>query len=362
MSTSTAETTTPFIRTNPGDLITAELMNDIQVQTKEEIARRVAAGVASVKEVDRARDSARLEGKTARELADEIVRRAMAVLPSLSRYKVVYKRLQPGEPASILHGLMAYPLVDVYQLASFRAVVSADEQQTVEQVHWYLYHRTEMKIRNPENTGDRLITIEESRGPVFKHTFQSMLDLYEVPFNEQSTLGDVVNEFWKALFSGLNDQFDETAYGNSPWFDRCCGDRRTVESLKRGGEWNDLYVKVMPVKTLNAAEPRAPLPVLVEHYSLEEVGLWWLAGTGAAAGAAAQARVRLQDVAKEEMDTVGEQEQPALHDAVGNQLRAAGVGAATMNQIRTRFLADRTGEGDGPGQPEELRVMVLLKV
>jgi hypothetical protein len=264
--------TKPYRLTSPGDLITASLINDIQVQTRDEIAKRIADALAGVKEVDRARDSAKLEGKTAQEWADSIVDRAMKALPSRTGYRCVYRRLRWGEPSVISHGLGAYPLVDVCQLALFEAVVSADEVQSVEKVNWYLYHRTEMKIRRPKDAGGGppLITIEESRGPVFKHTFQSMLDLHEVKYTEQSTLGDVVLEFWKKLFSGPNDAFDETTFANSPWMDRCCGDRRTVESLKRGGEWYDLYLKVMPQRIVYAA---GPLLARVDHYNLDEVGI-----------------------------------------------------------------------------------------
>lgn len=270
--------TGPFIPTAPGDLITADLVNGIQVETRAEIERKIKAAIAGVTEVDRARDAAKLEGKTRQELADEIVRRALEAIPRHTNYRVVYKRLLPGEPAVIKHGLKAYPLTDVYQLGHFPVVSSADAMQTVENAYWYLYHRTEMKIRPPRVEGEGSptpIVIEESRPPIFKHTFQSMLDLYGVRYTEQSTLGDVVNEFWKALFADPNDAFDETTFANSPWFDRCCGDRRTVESLKRGGEWNDLYLKVMPLRTINTGPP-APAGVLVEHYNLDELGLWWV--------------------------------------------------------------------------------------
>lgn len=367
MSPTAADRPAPFVETSPGDLITAQLMNDVQVLTREEIARKVAEGVAGVKEVDRARDSAKLEGRTAQELADEIVRRAMAALPSRTGYKVVYKRLHPGEPASIRHDLAAYPLVDVYQLASFPAVVSADEVQSVENVHWYLYHRTEMKIRHPKpgDSDPRLVTIEESRGPVFKHTFQSMLDLYGVRFTEQSALGDVVNEFWKALFKDPNDQFDETAYANSPWFDRCCGDRRTVESLKRGGEWNDLFLKVMPIKTLNTLEPRAPLPVLVEHYNLFEVGLWWLAGADEEGGNDGPSAAPQED-----QDAVKADVRRTLVNSSGSAFesrsRTASAGPtltqAAQETLKERFLGQVGDDGDAGVQRDELRVMVLLKV
>ena len=368
MSPTATERPDPFIKTSPGDLITSDLVNEIQIKTLEEIAKQVAAGVAGVKRVEHADDSDQLEGKTAQELSDEIVRRAMAALPSRTGYKVVYKRLHPGEPASIRHDLAAYPLVDIYQLADFPAVVSADEVQSLEHVHWYLYHRTEMKIRNPEQGGDKLITIEESRGPVFKHTFQSMLDLYGVEAPGQSTLGDVVNEFWKALFSDPNDQFDETAYANSPWFDRCCGDRRTVESLKRGGEWNDLFLKVMPVKTLNILEPRAPLPVLVEHYNLSELGLWWMEGTGGSGGA----RDGIVKVVDSELLTERELAKRDLGDTPEKVMELTGVEATATATTSVRERLSRTaqaglenrffGQAGAGARHEELRVMVLLKV
>lgn len=266
--------TRPYRETSPGDLITADLFNDVQVQTRDEIVRRVAEALAGVKEVDRARDAAKLEGKTAQEWADEIVARAVRALPARTGYRCVFKRLRWDEPAIVRHGLGAYPLVEVCQLARFQVVASADEVLAVENVCWFLYHRTEMKIRKPKDNTTAsvpaLIPIEESRGPVFKHTFQSMLDLYEVKYTEQSTLGDVVNEFWKKLFSSPNDPFDETTYANSPWMDRCCGDRRTVESLKRGGEWDDLFLKVKPQRIVYAA---GELTAIVDHYNLDEVGI-----------------------------------------------------------------------------------------
>jgi hypothetical protein len=320
--------TGPFIPTAPGDLITADLVNGIQVETRAEIERKIRAAVAGVTEVDRARDAAKLEGKTLKELADEIVRRALEAIPRHTNYRVIYKRLLPGEPAVIKHGLKAYPLTDVYQLGHFPVVSSADAMQTVENAYWYLYHRTEMKIRRPKIDGAAAdptpITIEESRPPVFKHTFQSMLDLYGVRYTEQSTLGDVVNEFWKALFADPNDAFDETTFANSPWFDRCCGDRRTVESLKRGGEWNDLYLKVMPLRTINA-ELLASAGVLVEHYNLDELGLWWV---------------------------------PRVFRNVSTEETVAGL------QVGRDLASRRDALDPEPGKDvaEEIRVMVVLKV
>ena len=145
--------TRPYRETSPGDLITADLFNDVQVQTREEIIRKVAEALAGVKEVDRARDASKLEGKTAQEWADDIVARAVRALPARTGYRCVFRRLSQDEPAVVRHGLGAYPLVEVCQLARFQVVASADEVQTVQDVHWFLYHRSEMKIRKPKKGG-----------------------------------------------------------------------------------------------------------------------------------------------------------------------------------------------------------------
>jgi hypothetical protein len=264
----------PYEPTSPGDLITAELFNRVQVATQEDILAQVRRAIEALKEVERAGDAGKLEGRTAQQLADEIVARALREVPQRTGYRMVFRRLRKDEPSIIKHGLEAFPVVDVCQLATFEVVASADGMQMVENVSWFLYHRTEMKIRRPREEGAtgpaELVTIEESRGPVFKHTFQSMLDLFKVQYAGASTLGDVVNEFWKKLFSDPNDPFDETSFASSPWMDRCCGDRRTVESLKRGGEWNDLYLKVVPQNIVYAA---GPIMAVVDHYNLNEIGV-----------------------------------------------------------------------------------------
>ncbi|HVG45518.1 MAG TPA: hypothetical protein VM890_12325 [Longimicrobium sp.] len=326
----------PFVPTAPGDLITADLLNDIQVKTREEIARKVAAGVAGVKKVESADNAAKLEGKTADELEQDIIRRALERVSLQSGYKRIYKRLPLGDPAFVRHDMHAAPLVDVYELRDFEVVASADGVETVERVLWYLYHRTEMRIRRPRDA-DRipgqgeLVTIEESRGPVFKYRFEDMLKLHGAKYGPQSTLGDVVNEFWKALFSDPNDSFDETSFANSPWFDRCCGDRRTVESLVRGGEWNDLYLKMVPLKGVNPPALLAPPGVLVEHYDMDSLGLWWL---------------------------------PAKSQATREDIRDPlfSVDPAVAEKIRDRFGGVVSPEGMPVSRPNEIFVMVLLKV
>lgn len=337
----------PYAPAAPGDLITAELFNRIQVAAQEDAAKRIEAALKGHQYVDRAKNADTLEQKTAADLTNDIVEQLKALVPGLTGHRVVYKRLQPDEPALIEHGLGGYPVVDVCELERFPVVASADGKQWYDQVHWFLYHRTEMKIRRPEGAPDdvpALVTIEESRGPAFKQKFEDVLLQYEVKYDGQTSLGDVVNELWKKLFSGLNDVFDETSYANSPWFDRCCGDRRTMESLRRAGELDDLYVKVVPRKTINSAAPIRPLGVEVVHYDRNRLGLVRADFTRLTA-AAVQEIFRDSDGGRPKPDVP-----PADEDTVEAVLRRLSGRAA-------RAAAER-----GHPEPDELFLMVVLKV
>jgi hypothetical protein len=355
----------PYEPTSPGDLITAELFNRIQVRTQQDIAEKVKEAVAKHQYVDRAKNADALGQKTAEELTDDIVEKLKALVPGLTGHRVVFKRLQPDEPALIEHNLGAYPVVDVCELVRFPVVGSADGKQWYDRVHWFLYHRTEMKIRRPEEYPrdedppvPALITIEESRPPVFRQAFSDVLLQYGVKYDGQTALGDVVNEFWKKLFSGLNDPFDESSFTNSPWFDRCCGDRRTVESLKRGGEWDDLYLKVVPRKTINSVAPAWPLGVEVVHYDRNRLGL-------IRADFARLTQKSVEEVFKGlDPDTGGDGGAGGAGGAAGGAAGSAADGDITVEALLRRLgtgVAAAAAERGHP-EPDELFLMVVLKV
>jgi hypothetical protein len=316
--------------------------------------------------VDRAKSADTLGQKTEADLTRDIVEALKALVPGLTGHKVVYKRLQPDEPAVIEHGLGSYPVVDVCELERFPVVGSADGQQWYDRVHFFLYHRTEMKIRRPEDAPPgtpALITIEESRGPAFKQRFEDVLLQYGVKYDGQTALGDVVNEFWKKLFSGLNDVFDETSFTNSPWFDRCCGDRRTVESLKRGGEWDDLYLKAVPRKTINSIAPIWPLGVEVLHYDRNRVGL-------VRADFARLTLERMKGAFDDKSDaarTMGPQVDATAAVAGTNGGTDGGTAEDGEQTVESalrdvaRRAADAAAERGHP-EPDELFLMVVLKV
>ena len=81
-----------------------------------------------------------------------------------------------------------------------------------------------------------------------------------------------------ASFSTIR-YFDDDQYGHSLWFDKCCGDERTVDNL--GADFDNIWLKMMPRKTLNyvpvlgneTAEADAPNGVRVMQVDRNTVAL-----------------------------------------------------------------------------------------
>jgi hypothetical protein len=89
-----------------------------------------------------------------------------------------------------------------------------------------------------------------------------MLERYNVEYTDDSSLGDVETELWGAMFSPPNDRFDDDQYAHSPWFDRYFREEHTVKSLKMRGDWDEIWIKVMPVKSIN-------YPYILENEQLQ---------------------------------------------------------------------------------------------
>lgn len=248
-----ATETTLYIPHNPGDLITAEDWNDLQKKIKEDIAKQIQDAIQKVDNVPNADNAHKLENQTPDELTNDILEKARQELPKRTGYKMLFKRLAMYKEKVIKHDLGAPPLVDVYQLDYFKVVCSADEEKYLAWVNFYLYHTDEKKIRFTPSVGNKTntIEIEPKDGPPYRIPFNELLSLYKVEYTDTTSLDDLANEFWKALFADPNDEFDESQYCHSPWFDKCCCDHRTVADLKSHGDWNDLWFQMRPRKTIN---------------------------------------------------------------------------------------------------------------
>jgi hypothetical protein len=277
-------TETPYIARNPRDLITAEDWNQMQILVREDIGAQVQKAIEELFAVPQAGDSLKLEGKTRAELAQEIIDAATQEMNKRTGYMRVFKRLNQEE-SIIEHGLKDYPVVDVYELLWFDVICSEDDIKEKHKVLFFLYHSSEKRLRTKTEGG----TVEEAEieptGPgVFKVPLERMLELYGVEYDAETSLGDLETELWEAFFSDPNDMFDDRHYCHSPWFDRCCGEKRSVAELKKRGDWDELWFQTRPVKTVNARfspdltgnqqgiDERLPQGVQIRQFDFDKLG------------------------------------------------------------------------------------------
>lgn len=288
----------PYITRNPGDLWTAEDWNDVQKKIKEDIGKQIKAAVEEIKSVPHADNSDKLENQSADELTQAILEKVRQDLPKRTGYRKLFKRLEPNKENVIEHKLGSYPLVDIYQLMPFSAICSEDDEKNKDDdTYFYLYHSGEQSVSFTPPGGARVSVVNEpTSGPAFRIPFTDLLALYEVEYTDTTTLSDLETDFWKAFFAEPNDRFSDDDYCHSPWFDRCCGENRTVGQLKRGGDWNDkdMLFKVMPRKTVNTNVEATPKDIRVNQYSFDELGITSVSTATGPAGADIRVMVLLK--------------------------------------------------------------------
>jgi hypothetical protein len=290
-----ASQTEPYIKRSPGDLWTAEDWNDVQTKIRSDIGQQITTAVKNIKSVPHAEDSDKLEGQSADELTKAILESVLQELPKRTGYRRLFKRLEPNQERIITHDLESHPLADFYQLLPFSAVCEEDEQKNKDDdTYFYLYHTSEKKIRftPPTPPGGAPVSVENEPvdGPAFRIPFSDMLREFKIEYDDSTTLDDLETEFWTAFFGEPNDTFDDDDYCHSPWFARCCGEKRSVEQLKKRGDWDEIWFKVKPVKTVNKTNVPAeqnPINIRVNQYDLNTLGVTYMPVT-TTTGAAAQ--------------------------------------------------------------------------
>jgi hypothetical protein len=271
----------PYVEYKPGELIAAEIMNDMQAQIRDDIASQAQEAVAAITQVPSAEDSEKLEGQSLADITQSIIDQAINQMTMRSGYMRLYKKLKVGEEVVIEHDLKNSPLVDLYQLDYFQVVASEDDYKYLTWVNFYLYHSSEKRIRfAPEGTAPVSVEVEPTDGEPYRILFADLLARYQVDYTENSSLGEILEELWDAIFSAPNDRFDDRQYTKSPWFDRCCMEERTVKSLKQRGHWDDMWIKVVPRRTVNyqpvdgvSELPPMPNQVHVSHFNFNKLGL-----------------------------------------------------------------------------------------
>jgi hypothetical protein len=270
----------PYIQRKPGDPITSEDWNEMQIAIKGDIGERIASAIEDIDEVAQAGDAEKLGGKTPDQYAQDIIDRVLKELPKRTGYQPIFKNLKQNKENLVEHKLGAMPLVDAYQLDYFYVVASEDSHVFDTLTHFYLYHSSESKIRfRRETTPDdpiKSVTIDPPEGHAFRIPLETMLKLYKVEYTDESSLGDLETEFWKKFFSAPNDRFDDDQHYHSPWFDRACREQQTVKQLKSRREWDDLHFQVRPRKIIYG--DHVPSHLKVVHFNLDTLGLTLSAG------------------------------------------------------------------------------------
>jgi hypothetical protein len=279
---------TPYVPAKPGDLITAEGWNTMQLDVKQDISQQVATAIAGLKSVDHATDADTLEKKDLQALTQYILEQVFAELPKRTGYMQYFCNLHVGQDKIIKHGLKTPPLVDIYQLEYFPGVCAKDDRPgdaIAEWVLFYLYHADERRIRIPGQPDG----IDIETDPPSRILWKTLIDQFaankQLEYTDDTTLDDLEVDFWRAMFADPNGRFDADAACHSPWFEKCCGEKRTVGDLTRHGDMDDIYLKVVPRKTVNFAPTAAdnppinpePTNVRVAHLDLDTVVVQLLA-------------------------------------------------------------------------------------
>ncbi len=253
----TAEAT-PYESVNPGDLISASLFNKMQVDIKDDITKQVSQAIGGIKQVDTATDAQKLDGKTVDQLKQEILDAVLKQMAGRTGYLRIFLRLETGREQIVSHNLKAMPLVDVYELEYFQVVCATGETPQDRNLGWvnfYLYHAmSERSIRNPAGNNPQNIEIEPRDVRPSTVLFSDILALYNVQYDDNITLDELETRFWTNFFRPPNNEFDADQYCHSPWFEKCCGEKRTVSTLKADGDWDKISFKAMPMKTVDFAK------------------------------------------------------------------------------------------------------------
>jgi hypothetical protein len=248
-----ADECTPYIPRNPGDLISAEDWNDLQCKVQEDIRGTAAATEEKLKEegVSRADNADRFDGRTPKDLTDELDERYAAKVhdhEGMAGYRRFIKRFTSDlDKVLIHHKLGRFPLVDIYRLETMQniqddkvpnPVVLPDELKKCK-LFFYYGHADAEKYGLLRHVYREKIKLGIP--------FERLLDELGVEYDDDDTIEDVLNDMWDAFMKEPNDELDHC---QSPWVRECCGQRRTVAELKKVDQWPDLYVAIFPFRVL----------------------------------------------------------------------------------------------------------------
>jgi len=232
----------PYLPAEPGDAVSAEIWNGLQITIREDIADQVAAAKADIVKtgVQHADDADQFSHRSDTQWVSELDKRYAPIGhshegPAAYRRYLKHFSTEPGMDGVLLrHNLGSFPLIDIYELMP---VTNGKDNSQEYKLFFYYGHADE------EDYG-LSVRVGRERVRLGLH-FERVLAELKVAYTDDSSIGDVLNDMWDAL---RKDPNDELAHGHSPWIEQCCGESRTVAELKRTQQWVDLYLAIKPAK------------------------------------------------------------------------------------------------------------------
>lgn len=251
----------PFIKHEAGGPITAEDSNAMQVQIKEYVENEIESAKTEIREgsVKQAENAEKFADKTPKNWTDELDQRYAPKVhdhEELAGYRRYFKRLKVDQKVVLEHQLGRFPLVDVYELLPVSSVgANATDQKST----FYLYYHHEERDRDVLFTEDRGM----KRWP-WGIPLEKILQEYHVQWDDDDTLGDVVNDFLDAFFKP--PEVDHMEHRTSIWIN----DHRKeiISDLKSHDEWPDIRWVVKPHKLIVGRVPG--------NANIPSEALWWI--------------------------------------------------------------------------------------
>jgi hypothetical protein len=253
----------PYKPAEPGEVLTAEKWNRMQVCIKEDVRATSRAAAEAIERVAEAGNAETLDGRSAAELTEDIARNVLDQVRDRRGYLEVFRVLQVGEESVIEHELGAFPLVDVYQLDYFPVVCCEDKEEYPAWTTFYTCQGADERTQRYAGAGGakRRLEIQPRDAPRWGVPFLEFMERYKVPFEPDLSLEAMESKVWEAFFQSPNEEFHDNQICHSPWFDKCCREGKTMRDLKRSGDLEGLVVQFRPCRTINYPSSEPPWPV-----------------------------------------------------------------------------------------------------
>jgi len=216
----------------------------MQIDVGKDIHDQVEAAKTEIREtgVDQAGNAGKFDDRTPTEWTADLDQRYAAEIhdhEGQSVYRRYMKHFNSDVDEVLLeHDLGRFPLVDAYELLPVVDKVVDDLDLTNCKILFFHGHIEADKLGLRRSVyRDRAL-----RGIAFERILSEL----GVEYTDDSSIADVVNDWWNAFLADPND--DDIEHCQSPWVDECCEKNRTVGEQRKSGDWDDLYISIWPRK------------------------------------------------------------------------------------------------------------------